>query len=191
MSGAPVTLEGWYVLHEMYGLEWPRWNACAEAEREAAVVEATTLLERQGQPADGQSGCWSVLGQKADLCLLHWRRDPEALRAEQTAFARTRLRSFLVPTYSYFSVIELGTYELTGHAAARLKSRGIEPGAAGYEAALTDEMRQMALPRLYPKLPPRRYLCFYPMSKRRGEHVNWFDLPAEARADLMRGHGEI
>ena len=29
------------------------------------------------------------------------------------------------------------------------------------------------------------------MSKRRGEQVNWFDLPAKDRAELMRGHGEI
>ena len=40
-------------------------------------------------------------------------------------------------------------------------------------------------------MPPRRYLCFYPMSKRRGEHVNWYDLPATERAAFMRGHGEI
>jgi chlorite dismutase len=191
MSDAPVTLEGWYVLHEMFGLDWPRWNALGDDERDAVLVEATTFLERQERPVDGHSGAWSVLSQKADLCFMHWRRDLEALRAEQTSFAATRLRSYLVPTYSYLSVIELGTYELTGHAAARLKSRGVEPGAAGYEAALTDEMRQMATPRLYPKIPPRRYLCFYPMSKRRGEQVNWFDLPSSARADLMRGHGEI
>src|SRR5690349_19393518 len=191
MSEAPVTLEGWYALHEMYAVDWPRWNALPEAEREAVVVEATTLLERQSRPADGHTGCWSMLAQKADVCLMHWRRDLETLRIEQTSFARTRLRAYLVPTYSYLSVIELGTYELTGHATARLKSRGIEPGAAGFEAALTEEMRQMAAPRLYPKIPARRYLCFYPMSKRRGEQVNWFDLPAEARADLMRGHGEI
>ena len=191
MSGAPVTLEGWYVLHEMYAVDWPRWNALRDEEREAVVVEATTLLERQERPAEGHSACWSVLTQKADLCLLHWRRDLEALRAEEASFARTRLRSYLVPTYSYLSVIELGTYELTGHATARLKSRGLEPGADGFEAALTEEMRQIAAPRLYPKIPPRRYLCFYPMSKRRGEQVNWFDLPATARAELMRGHGEI
>jgi len=52
-------------------------------------------------------------------------------------------------------------------------------------------MRQMAAPRLFPKIPPRRYLCFYPMSKRRGEQVNWYDLPPAVRAELMRGHGEI
>ena len=52
-------------------------------------------------------------------------------------------------------------------------------------------MRQIAAPRLYPKIPARRYLCFYPMSKRRGEQVNRFDLPETDRAALMKGHGEI
>ena len=41
MGGAPVTLEGWYVLHEMYAVDWPRWNAVGDAERDAIVAEAT------------------------------------------------------------------------------------------------------------------------------------------------------
>jgi chlorite dismutase len=52
-------------------------------------------------------------------------------------------------------------------------------------------MERMAKPRLYPEVPAGRYLCFYPMSKRRGEQVNWYDLPAAERAAFMRGHGEI
>ena len=182
-----MTLEGWYVLHEMYAVDWPRWNALAAAERDAIVAEATALLERQAAPPDGHSGSWTLLTHKGDLCLMHWRPDLEALRAEEVALARTRLRAFLVPTYSYLSVIELGTYELAGHAEARLKARGVAPDAAQLE----EEMREMAGPRLFPKIPRRRYLCFYPMSKRRGEQVNWYDLPAAARAELMRGHGEI
>ena len=88
-------------------------------------------------------------------------------------------------------MIELGTYELTEHAAAMLERRGLKRDGAGYEEALRAEMERMARPRLYPGVPPRRYMSFYPMSKRRGEHVNWFDLPAEERAALMRGHGTI
>jgi peroxiredoxin len=191
MAGAPVTLEGWYALHRMYALDRPRWNALAEAEREAVVREAGAVLEAQAGAADGQTGCWTVLGHRADLCVMHWRRDLDGLRLEEAALEATRLRTYLEPTYSYLSVIELGTYELTGHAAARLKSRGVAAEGPAYEAALTEEMRQIAAPRLYPKIPQRRYLCFYPMSKRRGEQVNWFDLPAAERADLMRGHGEI
>ena len=191
MPGAPVTLEGWYALHRMYALDWPRWNALGEGERDALVREASELLATQAEPADGQTGCWSVLGHRADLCVMHWRRDLEALRRAESGVERTGLRAYLVPSYSYVSVIELGTYELTGHAAARLKSRGLAPDSQGWDAALTEEMRQIAAPRLYPKIPSRRYLCFYPMSKRRGEQVNWFDLPAADRAELMRGHGEI
>jgi len=187
VSAAPVTLEGWYVLHEMYALDWPRWNALAQAERDAMVAEAAALLERQARPDQGESGCWTLLGHKGDLCFMHWRRDLEALRAEEVAGARIRLRAYLVPTYSYLSVIELGTYELAGHAEARLKARGVTPDAGAHEA----EMKAMAAPRLFPKIPSRRYLCFYPMSKRRGEQVNWFDLPADERAELMRGHGAI
>src|SRR5262249_27990524 len=140
---APVTLEGWYVLHELWAIDWPRWNAADEAERRAAIDEARELLEAQAHRADGQSGCWTMLAQKADLCLLHWRRDLESLREEEVALARTRLRAFLVPAYSYLSVVELGTYELAAHGAARLKSRGIEPGSAGYDAALEAELRQL------------------------------------------------
>jgi chlorite dismutase len=40
-------------------------------------------------------------------------------------------------------------------------------------------------------VPAGRYLCFYPMSKRRGEQVNWYDLPAAERGAFMRGHGMI
>jgi chlorite dismutase len=190
MAGAPVTLEGWFVLHRMYALDWPRWNALDQGSRDAAVREAATCLEAQAHPAEGHSGCWT-LTHKGDLCFMHWRRDLEALRAAELALEQTRLRGWLVPTYSYLSVIELGTYELAGHAAARLKARGLEAGTPGYDAALAEDMKQMAAPRLFPSIPPRRYLCFYPMSKRRGEQVNWFDLPAEERAALMRGHGEI
>src|SRR2546426_7401818 len=187
VSAAPVTLEGWYVLHSMYAVDWPRWNALGAAERDAMVAEATALLERQSAPADGHSGCWTLLGHKGDLCLMHWRRDLEALRAEEVALARTRLRAFLVATYSYLSVIELGTYELAGHAEARLAARGVRPDPAQLE----EEVRRLAAPPPFPESPPRRQLSLYPLFERRGEQVNWYDLPPETRAELMRGHGEI
>jgi chlorite dismutase len=189
MSAAPDTLEGWYALHEMYAVDWPRWNALAESERAAVVDEAAAALARGPEPGDGQSACFTLLTQKGDLGLMHWRRDLEALRAEQTATSRLRLRAWLVPTYSYLSVVELGTYELRAHAEAVVKRRGAS--ADGHDAAVREEMRRLAEPRLYPRVPERRYVCFYPMSKRRGEQVNWYDLPPEERAAFMRGHGEI
>jgi chlorite dismutase len=68
---------------------------------------------------------------------------------------------------------------------------GTKPGDAGYEDAVHAEMERIAKPRLFPGVPAKRYCCFYPMSKRRGEHVNWYDLSTEERAGFMKGHGEI
>ena len=40
-------------------------------------------------------------------------------------------------------------------------------------------------PRLFPEIPPHRYICFYPMDRRRGEDKNWYTLPIEERARQM------
>jgi chlorite dismutase len=191
MPDAPTTLEGWYSLHDMYALDWPRWNALPLADQVAIVAEASSMLDTLERPADGHSAAFSLLSQKGDLCLMHWRRTLEELRRAEVAWARTRLRSFLVPTYSYLAVIELGGYELSQHAAAVVARGGKKPDDAGYDEAVRAEMERIAKPRLFPPVPGKRYLCFYPMSKRRGEHVNWYDLSAEDRAHFMRGHGEI
>lgn len=190
MADAPATLEGYFTLHDMYAVDWPRWNALPAAERDAMIAEAAALLAVPAA-ADGPSACYSVVSQKADLCIMHWRRDLEGLRREQTRTAQVRLRAFLRPVYSYLAVIELGTYELAAQATAMLGRRGITPETAGFEGQHRAEMERMAAPRLFPDVPDRRYLCFYPMSKRRGEQVNWYDLSSAERGAFMRGHGEI
>ena len=191
MADAPVTLEGWYTLHDMFTVDWGRWNAIDDAERASIVAEADAVLARLASPPSGATAVYTLVSQKGDLCVMHWRPTLEALREAEVALARTRLRGFLVPVYSYLAVIELGTYELMGHAAGLVKKRGLEPGHDEFEAAVKAEMEKMARPRLFPEVPARRYVCFYPMSKRRGEQVNWYDLPAAERAAFMRGHGEI
>jgi hydrogen peroxide-dependent heme synthase len=40
-------------------------------------------------------------------------------------------------------------------------------------------------------LPDQRYLCFYSIRKRRGEQLNWYNLPVDERRALMRGHGKV
>lgn len=190
MSEAPITLEGWYALHEIWTLDWPRWSALPAAERAAIAHEASGFLAAQEQ-ADGHTAAFSMLTQKSDLCVMHWRRTVDALRQVETRFAHTRLRAYLQPSYSYLSVVELGTYELRSHATAMLGRQGVAADAPEFDARLKAEMEKMARPRLFPEVPPRRYVCFYPMSKRRGEQVNWYDLASEERSAFMRGHGEI
>jgi chlorite dismutase len=57
-------------------------------------------------------------------------------------------------------------------------------------ATMAARMKAYAEARVYPKLPKdMSIVCFYPMSKARGEQRNWYALPFEERKKLMSGHG--
>ena len=54
-----------------------------------------------------------------------------------------------------------------------------------------EEQRKRVMGRLFLEVPARRYVCFYPMNKHRGEAKNWYATPFEERARMMRDHGVI
>ena len=54
-----------------------------------------------------------------------------------------------------------------------------------------ERQREAMRPRLFPKIPETRYVCFYPMDRRRGEEKNWYRLPIEERQRQMEEHGLV
>jgi chlorite dismutase len=69
-----------------------------------------------------------------------------------------------------------------------------KPGSEEFERAFDAEMesqRQRVMNRLFLELPKWRYVCFYPMNKRRGESQNWYSESFDRRASMMREHGMI
>ncbi|HEX5365726.1 MAG TPA: chlorite dismutase family protein [Acidimicrobiales bacterium] len=104
----------------------------------------------------------AVVGHKADLCFLALGPDLWRLRRFQTAL----VAAGLAVVDSYVSLTEVSEY-----------AQGMP------------EQRKSA--RLHPQLPPegKTAFCFYPMSKRRGDVHNWYELPYEDREQLMLGHG--
>lgn len=58
-------------------------------------------------------------------------------------------------------------------------------------AAERERQRQAMAARLAPAIPARRYLCFYPMDKKRGEVRNWYHVPIAERQKMMREHGLV
>jgi len=188
----PETLEGWAVLHQMFRVRWPEWRALGAADRQARADEAAGALAAMTE--GGTTAVATLLGHKGDLMLAHFRRDFEGLQAAQLAVSRWGLAPYLEPTTSYVSVVELGMYEMTAQIHARLGAQGLKPGTTEFESAFDREMaeqRGRVEGRLFLAVPPRRYVCFYPMNKRRGEAVNWYAVPVEERARMMRDHGVI
>ena len=186
----PETLEGWSLLHLMYRVRWSQLRALAPADLERLVADATRALASSD---GGPTGCVQMLGHKADLMIVLFRRGFDALAQAQLAWSRTELHDHLEPTTSYVSVVELGMYEMTAKIHDQLGAVHT-PGSHDFERAFDEEMnvqRQRVTSRLFGELPKNRYVCFYPMNKRRGETLNWYSESFERRAAMMREHGMI
>ena len=67
-------------------------------------------------------------------------------------------------------MVEIGLYEATVALNARLAGEGLRPHSPEWKRSVEEELaaqREKMVTRLWPKIPARPYLCFYPMNKRR------------------------
>jgi chlorite dismutase len=129
---------------------------------ESVDREAVLDAVRSAEQADCQVVTTAILGHKADMAFMALGQDVTALRRLQTNLQSAGL----LVVDSYLSITEVSEY------------------ATG----LPDEAVQA---RLYPVLPPdgKPAFCFYPMSKRREAHANWYATPFEERKAMMYEHG--
>jgi peroxiredoxin len=125
--------------------------------------EAVVAAVKAAQEAGVHVVTMAMLGHKCDVAIMALHADLRELRSLQTAVQHAGLDV----VDSFVSLTEVSEY------------------AKG----MPEEMLQS---RLYPVLPPegKNAWCFYPMSKKREAHANWFSLPFDDRRDLMMDHGK-
>jgi peroxiredoxin len=195
LPAVPLTVEGASVLHQMMRFRWPAWRALAAGDRAAVLEEATRVLGALEQFSDGrQSAVFSMLGHKGDLMFVHFRRNFEELNQAQREIARLRLSDYLEPATSYLSIIELGLYESTSKVYGGLIAKGVQPHSEEWKREIEEVLerqRQAMAPRLWPRIPSAKYICFYPMDRRRGESVNWYMEAMSDRQRMMHEHGMV
>ncbi len=184
------------MLHQVFRFDWKSWRALSAANREQITTAAAAKLKEMTTAVDGkcQSAIYSQVGHKGDLMLVHLRESVEALNRVELQLAQTELSDFLEQTYSYLSVVELGLYESTAKTYGALMAREVEPHSAEWDASIRETLdRQSAAmaTRIYPAIPEAKYLCFYPMDRRRGEQVNWYQETMADRQSMMHEHGMI
>jgi hydrogen peroxide-dependent heme synthase len=187
----PLTIEGASLLHQMFRVRWPAWRALPSEERNQMACEAVRILREM---ETGRTAVFSLLGHKGDLMLVHFRAGFDELNQIELALTRLRIWDYLDLTTSYLSVVELGLYESTGKVYAALAERGVEPHSPEWNAEIEDTLsrqRQAMHPRLFPEMPSHKYICFYPMDRRRGEQKNWYQLPFAERQRQMQEHGAV
>jgi len=194
IPAVPLTTEGYSVLHQMMRFRWTPWRALPDTTRSAIAQEAAAMLGEMEKNSTGQSALFSLIGHKGDLMLVHFRKSFADLNQAELKLAGLRLSEYLEPTSSYLSVIELGLYDSTLKIYKELIDQGIQPHSDQWKAEIECKLgrhREAMHPRLFPEIPPNRYICFYPMDRRRGEDKNWYTLPIEERARQMSDHGLV
>ena len=67
----PETLEGWSALHLLYRVRWDRLRTASDAERQQMADEVVAAL---AVPDGGATAFVQVLGHKADLMFICFRR---------------------------------------------------------------------------------------------------------------------
>ncbi len=191
---APQTIEGWYVLHDAWQVDWVGLRQLTPELRRQSADELASWLTSVASHGGG-SAVYQVVGQKAALVFLHYRAAPADLTAVSvTMQRRLAIAEHLRPAGSFVSVIEASLYEATAMARGLLARRGMAPGHPDFDRALDQELavqRSHLNERVFRTVPAGRHLCFYPMSKRRGEQVNWYTLSMDERRALMRSHGQL
>jgi hydrogen peroxide-dependent heme synthase len=193
----PLTLEGSSLLHQFFRFDWKAWRACAEGERARIVSEAVATLkgmERAGADAPVRTALYSQLGHKGDLILVHFRESFESLNQVELDLAQTSFYDFLELRHSYVSVVELGLYESSRKTYEAASEKGFEAHSPEWNAEVEASLKRGAEAmkgRLFPAVPEAKYLCFYPMDRKRAEDKNWYTVPFAERQRMMHLHGMI
>ncbi len=191
LPALPLTIDGSSVLHQMVVFNWAEWRAISAEEQQEILDEAIpALTAMEGK----NSALFSLLGHKGDLMLVHFRDSFDALNQVELDLTKLRLNDFLEVQTSFLSVVELGLYESTVKLYRELAEKGFVPQSAEWNAAIKETLarqKEAMRPRIFPTIPDARYICFYPMDRKRGETKNWYTLPIEERQRQMHEHGMI
>jgi chlorite dismutase len=191
LPAVPLTLEGSSLLHQMLKVRWADWRGLAGVRRDEILSEAAAAFATM---EGAGSAVFSLLGHKGDVMLVHFRQSFEQLGEVERCLQKLALWDYVEFSSSYLSVVELGLYESTAKVYGGLAERGIEPFTAEWNAEIKETLarqRTAMHPRLFPEIPAHKFICFYPMDRRRGEDKNWYTLPLAERQRQMGEHGAV
>jgi peroxiredoxin len=190
--GVPLVVDGSSVLHQIFRFRWAEWRKLDAAEKAKITGEAQAAFT--AMESSGHTALFNLLGHKGDLLLIHFRDSFEALQQAQLRWNQLRLGEYCEPASSYVSVVELSLHDSSLKLYRQMAEQGVAPHSEQWNEVMRETLerqRQAMLPRLEPTIPETRYLCFYPMDRRRGEDKNWYTLSLAERQRQMDEHGTV
>jgi peroxiredoxin len=189
-----VPEEGWHCLHLFYRVEYGQWQLLSREEQTAAKTNLTRLVQEIRATDSTQLVTLSIVTPKADLGFMLITPDLHNANKIDKQLSLSLGPDVLTPVYSYLSLTEESEYITTEEEYAQTLDQSTKGDAAKLAdslAAFRERMKHYRQERVYPTLPDWPVVCFYNMSKRRGEERNWYALPYEERRRLMKGHAAV
>jgi peroxiredoxin len=188
-------LVGWAVMHRYFRIDRARWQSLPADARRDAVEEFRDRLAACG----GEEGLQFIpLAGIAKSDFGFMAVHPELRRIQRLGqqLAATRFGACLRPVYAFLSMSEVSEYMSTAADWAKrlVEEQKMDPSSPEFAKSLQGFEKRMAAyaeARVHPQLPTDMpVICFYPMSKARGEQRNWYALPFDERKKLMGGHAD-
>jgi peroxiredoxin len=195
-SAALIPEQGWHCLHLFYRIDFGQWQSLGAQEQRAGKTTLSTLIQEIRTLESTQLLTLSVVTPKADIAFMLITPDLHEANRIEKQLTLSLGPDVLVPVYSYLSLTEESEYAMTDEEQARNleTEEKLQPGSPEFLQAMSafrERMTKYRHERVYPTLPDWPVVCFYNMSKRRGERSNWYALPYDDRRRLMGGHAKV
>jgi peroxiredoxin len=189
-----VPEEGWHCLHLFYRIEYGQWQLLSRDEQNAAKTNLSSLIQNIRATDSTQLLTLGMVSPKADLGFMLITPDLHDANKIEKQLSLSLGADVLSPVYSYLSLTEESEYITTEDEFTQTLDQETRSDPAKLDEALKtfrDRMKHYRQERVYPTLPDWPVVCFYNMSKRRGQEQNWYALPFEERRKLMKGHAIV
>src|SRR3954451_5618191 len=94
LPAVPLTLNGSYILHQMFRIRWSEWRTLgASGQREIVEEESRCSCAMEANRRE-PTALFSMIGHKSDLMLVHFRKSLEELNGAELWVAHLRLCAY-------------------------------------------------------------------------------------------------
>src|SRR5437588_12161474 len=189
-----VPEEGWHCLHLFYRIEYGQWQLLSREEQNAAKTNLAALVQEVRAMDSTQLLTLGMVTPKADIGFMLITRDLHDANGIEKQLSLSLGPDVLTPVYSYLSLTEESEYITTEDEYVETLDPEIKNDATKRDQAVVtfrERIKYYRQERVYPTLPDWPVVCFYNMSKRRGQQRNWYALPFAERRKLMGGHAKV
>jgi chlorite dismutase len=188
---ALVPEEGW---HLFYRIEYGQWQLISHDEQNAAKTNLSSLVQEVRAMDSTQLLTLGMVTPKADVSFMLITPDLHNANKIEKRLSLSLGADVLSPVYGYLSLTEESEYITSEDEYVQTLEPSVRNDSTKLDQALMafrQRMKHYRQERVYPTLPDWPVVCFYNMSKRRGEQRNWYALPYDERRKLMKGHAAV